>query len=225
MIRAALCMAGKDLRLIVLRGGGLMQALLLGLLLLFLFSLARAPGQEFSPQAAAAVFWLASLFTQVLLCNALYSLEEVNNARMGLLLTPAPPQAVWLGKGLAGLVLLLAAQAVFVPAMVVFLGRGLEGAVWQGLVALVLVDFGLMALGSLLGAMAQGQAGRESLLSVILFPLLVPVLLAGVRLGAGALDPGAMDPPMAWIGLACGFDALFAAAGLILFPFVFSTGD
>ncbi len=224
-MRAALCMAGKDLRLIVSRGGGLVQSLLLGLLLLFLFSLAKVPGQEFTPQAAAAIFWLASLFTQVLLCNALYSLEEINNARMGLLLTPAPAQAVWLGKGLAGWLLLLMAQAVFVPATVVFLGRGLDGAIWQGAVALVLVDFGLMALGSLLGAMAQGQAARESLLSVILFPLLVPILLAGVRLCTGALDQGMVEPPSAWIWLACGFDALFAAAGLVLFPFVFSTGD
>lgn len=225
MIRAALCMAGKDLRLVVARGGGLSQALLLGLILLFLFSLARVPGQELPPQAAAAIFWLASLFCQVLLSNTLHSLEEVNGARMGLQLSPAPLQAVWLGKGLAGWVLLLTAQAVFVPATVVFLGHGIEGSWLLGLASLALVDLGLVAMGSLLGALAQGQAARESLLSVILFPLLVPVLLAGVRLCTAVLAPQEAGDLTPWLGLAAGFDALFAAAALILFPFIYSGGE
>lgn len=225
MIRAALCMAGKDLRLVVARGGGLAQALLLGLILLFLFSLARTPGQDLAPQAAAAIFWLASLFCQVLLSNTLYSLEEVNGARLGLLLSPAPVHAVWLGKGLAGWLLLLAAQAVFVPATVVFLGHEVQGSWLLGLSALLLVDLGLVALGSLLGALAQGQAARESLLSVLLFPLLVPVLLAGVRMCTAVLDPDSAGDMAPWLGLAAGFDALFAAAGLILFPFIYSGGE
>ncbi len=225
MIRAALCMAGKDLRLVVARGGGLAQALLLGLILLFLFSLARAPGQELSAQAAAAIFWLASLFCQVLLNNTLYSLEEVNGARMGLMLSPAPLQAVWLGKGLAGWVLLLTAQLVFVPATVVFLGHGIEGSWLLGLGVLAVVDLGLVAMGSLLGALAQGQAARESLLSVIMFPLLVPVLLAGVRLTTAVFAPHEAGELAPWFGLAAGFDALFAAAGLILFPFIYSGGE
>lgn len=225
MLSGALTIAAKDLRLVVARGGGLVQALLLGLILLFLFSLARVPGQEFAPQAAAAIFWLATLFCQVLLSNALYSLEEVNGARMGLLLSPTPIHAVWLGKAIAGSILLLAAQALFIPATVVFLGVGLEGAPLMGLAGLLLVDMGLVAMGSLLGALAQGQAARESLLSVILFPLLVPVLLAGVRLGAMAFSPLVVDPAGPWLGLAAGFDALFAAAGLILFPFIYSGGE
>ncbi len=218
-------MAGKDLRLVVSRGGGLVQALLLGLILLFLFSLARVPGQELEPQAAAAIFWLASLFCQVLLSNTLYSLEEVNGARMALQLAPVSVHAVWLGKGLAGWVLLLAAQAVFVPATVVFLGHDIQGPPLVGLGALLLVDLGLVAMGSLLGALAQGQAARESLLSVILFPLVVPVLLAGVRLCTAALSPEHSEALTPWLGLAAGFDALFAAAGLILFPFIYSGGD
>ena len=75
------------------RGSGLIQALLLGLLLLFVFSLSQGIGERMSPQAAAAVFWLSSAFCQVLIFNQLYALEEANNARLGLLLCPAPIQA------------------------------------------------------------------------------------------------------------------------------------
>ena len=72
MFRAALLIARKDLRLIFGRGFGPAQALLLGLLLIFLFSLAGKTGEKVSPQAAAAVFWMASAFGQVLIFSTLY---------------------------------------------------------------------------------------------------------------------------------------------------------
>lgn len=103
MLRLMFAMARKDLALTLARGSGLVQALLLGLLLLFVFSLSQGIGERMAPQGAAAVFWISSAFCQVLIFNQLYALEEVNNSRLGLLLCPAPVQAVWLGKGCAGL--------------------------------------------------------------------------------------------------------------------------
>ena len=113
MLRLTLAVARKDLSLTLARGSGLIQALLLGLLLLFVFSLSQGIGERMSPQAAAAVFWLSSAFCQVLIFNQLYALEEANNARLGLLLCPAPIQGVWLGKAAAGLTLLLLAQVIW----------------------------------------------------------------------------------------------------------------
>ena len=222
--RAALAVTRKDLRLVLVRGAGLSQALLLGLFLVFVFSLAQRTGESMSGQGAATVFWLAPAFCQTLAFNMLYGLEESNGARAGLLLMPAPVQAVWIGKAVAGLVIILIAQAVFLPAAVVFLGQSVGGAWPEALAAVLLVDVGMAALGSLLGALSQGQAARESLLSVVLFPLIVPLLLAGIRAGAGGLGEAAPAEAASWIGLAAAFDAVFLAAGLILFPFVFS-GD
>lgn len=224
MLRLTLAIIRKDLSLILARGSGLVQALLLGLLLLFVFSLSQGIGERMSPQAAAAVFWLSSAFCQVLIFNQLYALEEVNNSRMGLLLCPAPIQSVWLGKASAGLVLLLLAQLVFLPASIIFLGQNLQGQLLSGLVALLLVDLGMCALGSLLGALAQGQAARESLLSIVLFPLLTPLLLAGISLGAQSLGAVSPDGPSAWLGLAAAFDAVFLGSGLLLFGYIY-TGD
>ena len=75
MLRLTLAVARKDLSLTLARGSGLIQALLLGLLLLFVFSLSQGIGERMSPQAAAAVFWLSSAFCQVLIFNQLYALE------------------------------------------------------------------------------------------------------------------------------------------------------
>lgn len=225
MLRAVLTLARKDLCLALARGSGLAQALLLGLLLLFVFSLSQEVGSVMSPQGAAAVFWLASAFCQVLIFNMLYALEEVNGARQGLLLTPCPVQAVWLGKAAAGLALLLLAQSVFLPAAVVFLGQSVSP-LWPWALAMVLLaDTGMAALGSLLGALSQGQAARESLLSIVLFPLLAPLLLAGIRVGAGGFSQSLPEGITSWMGVAVAFDALFLGAGLILFGFIYAGDD
>ena len=227
MLRLMFAMTRMDLALTLARGSGLVQALLLGLLLLFVFSLSQGIGERMAPQGAAAVFWISSAFCQVLIFNQLYALEEVNNSRLGLLMCPAPVQAVWLGKGCAGLTLLVLAQIVFLPAAVVFLGQDLSGPLPEALLALVLTDIGMCALGSLLGALAQGQAARESLLSIVLFPLLTPLLLAGISVGAqalGAPNLGGPDGPGAWLGVAAAFDAVFLGAGLLLFGYIYA-GD
>ncbi len=226
MMRCALAVCGKDLKLTLSRGAGLMQALLLGLLLVFLFSLSLNAGDRLSPQAAAAMFWLASAFCQVLIFNMLYAVEETAQARLGLVLLPAPVQGVWLGKALAGVLLIMAAQCIFVPAIFVFLGQHLGEAWPTALLGILLGDVGMAASGSLLGALSTGRGGRESLLSIVLFPLLVPMLLAGVRLVSMGMDPDPMlDDALRWMGLVAAFDGLFLAAGLLLFPFVYSGDD
>lgn len=225
MIRAALLIARKDLRLTIGRGSGLLQAMLLGLLLIFVFSLSLTPGERMSAQAAAAVFWMATAFCQVLIFSTLYGHEERNGQRQGLLLAPVPAQSVWLGKAGAGLVLLLAAQLLFLPASVVFLDQTITP-VWPlGLGLLLIADLGVVMAGSLLGAVSQGSSAKESLLSIVLFPLLVPLFLAGISLGAavfsGKTPPDAAD----WYALALAFDAIFAGSAILLFPHIYNAEE
>uniref|UniRef100_I2Q0K6 ABC-type transport system involved in cytochrome c biogenesis, permease component n=1 Tax=Desulfovibrio sp. U5L TaxID=596152 RepID=I2Q0K6_9BACT len=224
MLTAALTIARKDLRLALAGAQGLVQTVLLGLLLIFIMSLSREPGEMSPPLAAAAVFWLATAFGQVLVFNHLFGLEEAEGARLGLLLSPAPAQAVWLGKAAAGWVLLFCCQMVFAPAAVAFLGQRIAGSVWLGLGVVAAVDWGLCALGSLLGALSVGRSSRESLLTVILFPLLVPVLLAGIRLLETVISGRGFEAVAAWAGTVGAFDAVFTAAALVLFPFLY-TGE
>lgn len=225
MLNLTLAMARKDLSVTLTRSAGLVQALLLGLLLIFMFSLSQKAGDTVSSQTAAAIFWLASSFCQVLIFNTLYSYEEGTGARRALLLVPAPVTGVWLGKGLAGLVLILLSQAVFLPAAVVFMGQSIAASEAEGFAMLVLCDIGLAALGSLLGALSQGQAARESLLSLLIFPLLIPLLLAGITVFAAFFGEPSADPLTPWLGFAAAFDAVFLGAGLLLFRFIYSGED
>jgi heme exporter protein B len=92
----------------------------------------------------------------------------------------------------------------------------------MGLLSVLLANVGIAAMGALLGSLAQGHAGRESLLSIICFPLLVPLLLAAIRIGALALTPDPLSgAENGWIGILAAFAAIFIGAGLILFPFLY----
>lgn len=225
MLRACLAIAAKDLRLSFGRGSGLVQAMLLGLLLVFVFSLSLQPGQRMSPQGAASIFWMASAFCQVLIFSTLYANEEVNGQRQGLILAPVPVQSVWLGKAVTGLCLLFTSQMLFLPATVVFLGQTVSEHWPLGLGILLLADMGIAASGSLLGALSQGQSARESLLSIVLFPLLVPLFLCGIRIGTIVFSGVPDDGWHSWFGIALAFDAIFASAALLLFPAVYSADE
>ena len=225
MTRGAWLIARKDIRGVCTGGGVLPQSLLLGLLLIVLCGLALESGQGLGSRESAALFWLASLFCQTFSVNALYGREEYGGLRRVLLLSPMPVQAVWLGKALAGFWLLLLQQLVF-GAAVLALGGQVPGPAWpQALGAIVCIDMGVAAAASLLGAVVQGQNMRESLCGVLLFPVLFPLLLAGIRTVSAGLEALPGDALLAelrhWMGIALAFDAIIAAAALILFPFVY----
>lgn len=226
MFNIALLIAKKDLTIILGRSAGLCQALLLGLLLIFLFSLSLETGQKLSPHAAATMFWLASVFCQVLIFQMLYTNEEQNSARVGLQTLPCQIQAIWLGKFFAGFVLLLLSQLLFIPALFIFLSQHVGLHYGYSLLGIFLTDIGICTCGSLLGALCVGQSGKESLLSIIIFPLLIPLLLSAISLSSvGLLDFENSFYDIAqiqqWLGIAFAFDMMFCAASLILFPFLY----
>ncbi|NLW80652.1 MAG: heme ABC transporter permease CcmB [Desulfovibrionales bacterium] len=221
MIGHAMAVAHKDLRLAFAHGQGPVQAILLGLLLVFMFSLSAQPGERFTPQQGVAIFWLCSAFGVVLIFSLLFRFEEENDTATALLLSPLPIQGLWLGKTMAGFVLLALCQVFFFPAALVFLGLDPGGSLGSMLVMVVSVDLGLCILGGLVGAMGHGQGAKDALLTIIVFPLQIPLLLGGIRIGVGLMQGEDLAGLGDWFGLVLAFDAVFAGAALFLFPHVF----
>lgn len=237
MLKAACLIAQKDLRLTLLNGrrlprnSPLLQALLLGLLIIFLFSLApsldqsEAPGatKTVSPAFAVIIFWISSLFAQTLIFQRLYSLEDAAGGRVGLFTAPLAAQAVWLGKALAGFILLLLVQIILFPALILLLGQTPAGPRLPALGGIILADMGLAALGALLGAFSSA-ARRAAQLGILSLPLLIPLLIAAARLCQTALLPAAsaVQANVAdSLGLLAAFDAIAVGAALLLFRFAF----
>lgn len=224
-MRVVLAIFLKDIRLMLADCGNLLESLLLGLLLIFIFSLAQAPGKVCDTHEAAAIFWLASVFCQLLIFNQLYAIEEVNLSRVGLLLASEFPQAIWIGKALAGFVLLLLAQIFFFPGLMIFLGQEVYGDAARLIGAIFLTDIGLAIVGALLGATPQGNGARSSLVTILVFPLLIPLLLAGIGLLQASLSKESSGELWDWWGIGIAFDAIFIGAGIFLFGFVYQGED
>lgn len=221
MLNMAWAIAAKDLRIVFSGAASLCQAFLLGLILIFIFSLSQGAGEAASPREAAAIFWISSVFCQLLIFGRLYGLEDETNARECLCISPAPSQGIWLGKSLGGLVLLLIGQAILLPAIIIFLGQSPAGSVLLCIGALAITDIGLAALGSMLGACGSGQSGSDALISILLFPLLLPLLLAATALLGQFFGMPAGGDTGTWLGIAIAFDGIFFSAGLLLFGFMY----
>lgn len=223
MIKFALLIALKDVNFLMRSLSALIQALLLGLIIIFIFSLTKPAGDIFKPYEVCAVFWLSSVFFQILIFNQLYALEEKNSTRLALALTPWPVQGIWLGKGLAALLALLIGQIVFLPAIIIFFNQNMINFNFTGFTSFFTGDIGLCSIGSLLGAIGRGQNGKETLLNIILFPLILPLLLASIAMGAQLFGEDASISDI-WFSIALSFDAIFIGLGLLFFGFLYS-GD
>lgn len=211
----------KDCKLILGRSSVLVQALLLGFLLIFIFSLARPIGEKITSTQAASIFWISTIFALILIFNYIYFLEQENNLEQALLLSPLTPQQIWLAKAISGFLFTLLIQTLFWIATFVFLEQINFYFSWQAFFLILLIDLGLVIIGSLLGALSQGHELRESFLSIVIFPLLVPLVLAGIKVVSWILGDFTISL-FSWFKIVISFDVIYLSGGYILFPFIFS---
>jgi heme exporter protein B len=164
----------KDLR-VELRGRDTLPAMLLfvlSTLVVFHFALPEGSGET----AAYGLLWVAIVFTALLGLARAWVPEQEHGVLDGLVLAPCDRSAIWVGKTLATLAFLVAAELVALPAFVVFF-EPLDAAALAGV---VLADIGICAVGSLMAAMAAAGRAREVLLPLLVLPLAIPLVIGGV---------------------------------------------
>lgn len=189
-------------------------------LLLFLFAFALGPDRERLRAALPGLLWIAFLLTGLLGLGRAFLVERENDCLEGLILAPGDASAIYLGK-LGGTVsLMLAMEAAFLFAVGIFYNLDLWGAFPRLLLVAFLGTVGFAALGTLFAAMTVRLRAREVLFPLLLLPLVVPVLLASVKLTEAALDGAPWGSVGHWTRLLLGFDVIFVVAGLLTFEFV-----
>lgn len=214
LLRETAAIAAKDLR-IEARGRYAIAAVLpFAATMLVVFGLALGPGRELLRQTAPGLLWLAVLFASVLSFRQAYETEAEDGALEGLVLAPVDRAAIFLGKGLAVAAGLLVLEAVTILLVAVLFDLALAGRPLVVGAAFVLGTVGLAAVGSLFGAISQSPRARESVVPLLILPLAVPVLLAGIRATAEA---GAGGEVASWLGLLVAFDAIFVVLGMLVF--------
>jgi heme exporter protein B len=202
----AAALARKDL-LVELRGRETLPAMALfvvAMLVAFRFALT---GEETG--AADGLLWVAIVFTALLGLGRAFVPEREQGVLDALVLAPCDRSAIWLAKLLATLAFLVLVEAIALPVFALFF-EGLDGAT---VVAVLLADVGICAVGTLLAAMAVAGRARELLLPLLFLPLALPILIGGV----GATVAG---EPARYLGFLALYDLIFAILAWATFEYV-----
>lgn len=212
MLRDAALIAGKDLRLELRSRVALGQVAPFALLQLVLFGVALDPDRGVLDDATPGLFWVAVLFSAVLAVQRSWAVESADGARDNLRLSGLAPGGIFLGKAAALAVQLLALEVALLVGVVVFYGAELDGAAL--LVATLLpATAGIAAVGSLYGVLASGLRVRETLLPLLVLPVLAPVLIGATRAFEAALE-GSPGEGWPWAGLLALFAIGYSACGV-----------
>jgi heme exporter protein B len=200
-------LARKDV-LLEVRSRDTLPAMLLFVVSIFVvFHFALPAGS--SDLAASGLLWVAIVFTALLGLGRAFVPEREQRVLDGLVLAPCDRSAIWLGKGIATLTFLGAAEVVALPVFALFF-HGLSAAT---VAAVVLADLGICAVGTFLGAMAVATRARDLLLPLLFLPLAIPIVIGGV--GASVVDsPGRY---LAFLAL---YDAVFVLVCWASFEYV-----
>lgn len=215
MWRDAALVAGKDLRIEARSRVALWQVLPFAVLVLVLFAFALGPGPSVLRSAAPGLYWLAVLFSTVLATQRSMAIEAGEGTRDGLRLSGIDPAGVFLGKAAAVAVQLAVLQAVLAGGIEFLFGVHIA-TWWLALVASVLATIGLSAAGVLYGALSAGLRVRETLLPLLVLPIVAPVLIAGSRAWSAALT-GAVASGTSWLRILGPFAAVYLVVGVVLY--------
>lgn len=190
------------------------QILPFGALLVLLFAVAIDPDRGLLGAVAPGLLWLTVLLAALLAIGRSFAIERENGAGRGLLMSGTDPIALFLGKAAAiavqllllelGVAVLMIGVYEFHPGNVVLAGAGAVAA-----------TVGVATAGCLYGALVAVEKSRDSLLAIMLLPVLFPVLLAGTRVWEAA-SVGSSEA-LGWLGLLVIFAVLYGGLGSLAF--------
>jgi heme exporter protein B len=190
-------------------------SLLVILIFNFTFDL-RAENQR---TLAPGVLWVAIAFAGMLGLSRSFIMEKDRGSMEGLLLTPVDRSAIFLGKMLGNVLFITAVEVIILPIFMVLFN--LSAGDLPLVVGVVLLGtIGFAGVGTLFSAMAIHTRAREVLLPVLLFPVVIPVMLAAVKLTAAILDRLPFADVQNWFSLLVAFDLIFMALAFMLFDYV-----
>lgn len=215
MWRDAALVAGKDLRVEARSRVGVNQVVPFALLVLILFAFALDSDRNTLATVGPGLFWVTVLFSGLLAIQRSFVIEADDDARDALRLSGLDGAGIFLGKAGAIAVELAALEVVLTAGVVVLYNLRLQGGAILLLTG-VAATVGLAAAGTVYGMIAAGLRVRDTLLPLLVLPVMAPVLLAAARASEAALagTPGDGWP---WVRLLVVFAVIYVTFGVVAF--------
>jgi heme exporter protein B len=185
-------------------------------ILVFSFAFVKegAPVQD----AAAGILWIAIAFSGTLALGRTFERERYGETLRALLLAPAPRPAIYVGKLLGMILVMAAAESLLVPMVALLFQAPLFARPLLLLALLLAGTVGFASVGTLFAAMLVRARTRDIMLPILLYPVTIPVMIAGVQ-GTSALLQSTPDEAVAtmWIAIVASFDVVFITFCLWMF--------
>lgn len=222
--KIALAIARKD-AVAELRGRhATVSTLFFAAIVLLLFGFALGPDSARLAAAAPGLLWLAVVFAGVLAVNRLHLLETDDGALEQLALYPVSRRAIYAGKALAGVAVMLVLGLVVLGAVGVLFAVDI-GSAWAPLLATVVLGaIGIGVVGTFYAAVTVRLRAREVMLPLLMLPVLAPLLLGAVKATAAALAGDPFGELGAWLQLLAAFDVIMIVAGAATYGYLLEDG-
>lgn len=218
MFRDARLVVAKDLRVELRSRVTMSQVAPFAVLVLVLFAFALDPERDVLKRATPGLFWITVLLSALLSVQRSFAVESADGVRDQLRLSGLDPAGVFLGK-LAGIAAeLLVLEVLLLGGVNILYGASITQGAMLAAAALV-ATLGIAAAGTLYGALVSGVRGRETLLPLLLLPVLAPVLLgatAAFDVALGGVNLAAADG-WRWLALLIVFALVYLAAGILAY--------
>ena len=217
--RIARAVAAKDLRIELRSRVVTNQVLPFSGLVMIMFAFAL-DNDDVLQRTAGGLVWLATLFSLFILVQRTFAVETYDGALDSLRVAGVNPQGIFLGKSVALFVQLLVLESVLFVAAVVLYRVNVNGSGVVLLVTCVLcATAGLAFVGTLYGGLTAGARGRETLLPLLLLPVVAPVLICATRATESAFRSGGVTvgEGWPWVAVLAVFAAVFGLGGLLSF--------
>ena len=202
-----------------LRSRELLSAMLVfSLLVILIFNFALELDITTRRAVTSGVLWTTFAFAGTLGLNRSMAVEKDRGCLDGLLLAPVDRSAIYFGKVISNLAFMLIVEAIVLPVYSVLYNINLFQ---PGLLLVILLgSVGYTAVGTLLSSMAVQTRTRDVLLPILLFPVVVPILIAAVKASGGYLTGADMDEILPWLNLLIAYDVIFTAIAFMVFDYV-----
>ncbi|HET6369604.1 MAG TPA: heme exporter protein CcmB [Nitrospiria bacterium] len=190
------------------------------LIVILIFSFSFSMDQSAARELIAGIIWVAFTFTGIIGLGKSFTAELQNDCLEGLIISPAPKGAVYIGKLLANLLFLLAVELVLFPLFVVFFNLEVLDKLPLILIIFAFGSLGLSAVGTLFSAMTVQIRAREVMLPILLLPLAIPLVIGAVEATRGALRGDPLFLYQQWLQLLAVFDLVFLVVSFWAFEWV-----
>ena len=202
-----------------IRGKELISAMLVfALLVIFIFNFALELDPKTRSALTAGILWVTITFAGTLGLNRSMAVEKDRGCLDGLLLAPVDRTAIYFGKSLANWIFMVIVALIVLPIYSILYNTNI---ISPGLLlVIVLGSEGYVAIGTLLASMAVQARTRDILLPILLFPVILPVLIAAVKASAGILNGFPLEDLQTWFNLLIVYDIIFTSVAFMVFDAV-----